>query len=59
MRRPPFKVQAGRSRSGQGMVEYAFILVLVAVVLILALTSLGKHTENTMGNIADAVGNTT
>ena len=41
--------------SGQGMVEYALIIALVAIVVIVALTALGNATENKMQNVADAL----
>ena len=41
---------------GQGMIEYAFILVLVAMVLIVIVTVLGKQTSNMYSNIANGIG---
>lgn len=41
---------------GQGMIEYAFILVLIAIVLIIALEVLGGQTGNMFSNIANSVG---
>lgn len=40
---------------GQGMVEYAFILVLVAVVLIVIVTVIGKQTSNMYSNISNGL----
>ena len=37
--------------SGQGLVEYALILFLIAIVVIVALTTLGKKTNNVFTNI--------
>ena len=37
--------------SGQGMVEYGLILALIAVVVIAALTVLGKKVENVFENV--------
>ena len=37
--------------SGQGLVEYALILFLIAIVVIVALTTLGKKTNNVLNNI--------
>ncbi len=55
-----FKVwQALRSKKGQSLVEYALILALVAIVVIVALTALGDHTSNAMSNVANTIGNTT
>jgi pilus assembly protein Flp/PilA len=42
-------VSAGQS--GQGMVEYAVVLVLVAVVVLLILGVVGKQTNNVFSNI--------
>jgi pilus assembly protein Flp/PilA len=44
---PPLKRQAG-----QGMVEYALILVLIAVVVIVILTVVGKQVNNVFSNIS-------
>jgi len=41
--------------SGQGLVEYALILFLIAIVVIIALTTLGKKTNNVFKNISDAI----
>ena len=41
---------------GQGMVEYALILVLIAVVVIVALTTLGKRVSNLFSNINSGIG---
>ena len=46
-----------RSKKGQSLVEYALILALVSIVVIVALTALGGHTENAMGNVANVLGN--
>lgn len=55
-----FKVwQALRSKKGQSLVEYALILALVAIVVIVALTALGDHTTNAMGNVANTLSNAT
>jgi len=42
-----------RSKKGQSLVEYALILALVAIVVIVALTSLGQHASATMGNVTN------
>ncbi len=42
-----------RARRGQAMVEYALILVLVAVVVIGVLISLGTGIQNTFQTIVD------
>ncbi len=41
---------------GQGMVEYALILVLIAVVVIAVLMVLGGQVKNVFSNIAGAIG---
>ncbi len=46
-----------KSKKGQSLVEYALILALVAIVVIVALTALGGHTENAMQNVANVLGN--
>jgi pilus assembly protein Flp/PilA len=41
---------------GQGMVEYALILVLIAVVVIAILIVLGNQVQNVFCNISGAIG---
>ena len=41
---------------GQGMVEYAFILVLVALVVIVSVMVLGKTTSNLYSNVSSGLG---
>jgi pilus assembly protein Flp/PilA len=45
-----------RSERGQGMVEYALILVLIAVVVIAVLIVLGNQVQNVFCNISGAMG---
>jgi pilus assembly protein Flp/PilA len=45
-----------RSDRGQGMVEYALILVLIAVVVIAVLIILGNQVANVFCNISGAIG---
>jgi pilus assembly protein Flp/PilA len=45
-----------RSERGQGMVEYALILVLIAVVVIVVLIVLGNQVQNVFCNISGALG---
>ena len=45
-----------RSERGQGMVEYALILVLIAVVVIAILIVLGNQVQNVFCNISGAIG---
>jgi pilus assembly protein Flp/PilA len=40
---------------GQGLVEYALILVLVAIAVIALLTLLGTQVQNVFSRIADAL----
>ncbi len=44
------------SSKGQGLVEYALILVLIAVVAIIALTNIGQKTNTTFSKIDSAMG---
>jgi pilus assembly protein Flp/PilA len=44
------------SERGQGMVEYALILVLIAVVVIAVLIVLGNQVQNVFCNISGAMG---
>jgi pilus assembly protein Flp/PilA len=41
--------------SGQGLVEYALILFLIAIVVIIALTTLGKKANNVFTNISNQI----
>jgi pilus assembly protein Flp/PilA len=41
--------------SGQGMVEYALILVLIAIVVIVVLTTVGKRVNNVFSNISNGL----
>jgi pilus assembly protein Flp/PilA len=45
----------GDDESGQGMVEYAFILVLIALVVVVTLIIVGNQTKNLWTNIGSAV----
>jgi pilus assembly protein Flp/PilA len=45
-----------RGEEGQGMVEYALILVLIAVVVIVLLIVLGNQVQNVFCNISGAMG---
>jgi pilus assembly protein Flp/PilA len=44
------------SEEGQGMVEYALILILIAVVVIFILTVVGHQTSNLFSNISSGLG---
>jgi pilus assembly protein Flp/PilA len=41
---------------GQGMVEYALILVLIAVVVIVILTVVGQQVSNVFSNVSGGLG---
>jgi pilus assembly protein Flp/PilA len=45
-----------QSENGQGMVEYALILVLIAVVVIVILIVLGNQVANVFSNISAGMG---
>ena len=52
-----WKIRAFLSREeGQGMVEYALILVLVSIVVILVLTLMGGQIRNTFQDVTNALG---
>lgn len=44
-----------KNEKGQGLVEYALILVLIAIVVILALTTLGQKTNNVFSTVGNAI----
>ena len=48
-------VTAVRSEKGQTLVEYALILVLIALVVIAALTLTGQKVSNTFSNVASTL----
>jgi Flp pilus assembly pilin Flp len=41
---------------GQGFVEYALILTLVSVVVVMVLVTLGQQVQNLMSNVMSALG---
>jgi len=43
-------------QEGQGMVEYSLILVLIAVVVVLILSTVGKKLNNDFSNVSNALG---
>jgi pilus assembly protein Flp/PilA len=43
-------------QSGQGMVEYALILVLVSIVVIVILITMGNQIANVFSNVVAALG---
>ncbi len=44
-----------KSRKGQTLVEYALILVFIAIVIILAATFLGERTSNVYSRVANSL----
>ena len=44
------------SQRGQGMVEYALILVLVSIVVIVILLTMGNQIANVFSNVVAALG---
>jgi pilus assembly protein Flp/PilA len=46
-----------RDDNGQGMVEYALILVLIAIVVIVILSTVGKRVNNVFSNISNGLSN--
>jgi pilus assembly protein Flp/PilA len=49
------QIPRGSRSSGQGMVEYALILVLVAIVVIATLTLLGNNISNVFQNVVSGL----
>jgi len=47
---------AADDEEGQGMVEYALILVLIAVVVILVVSTVGKQVSNVFSNVSKGLG---
>jgi len=45
----------GRQR-GQGMIEYALILVLVSIVAVIILLTMGNQIQNVFSNVVAALG---
>lgn len=43
-------------QAGQGMVEYALILVLIAIAVILILSTVGKQVKNVFSNVSNGLG---
>ena len=50
-----FALQLEQGEEGQGMVEYALILVLIAIVVIVILSVLGKQVNNAFSNISNGL----
>jgi pilus assembly protein Flp/PilA len=49
-------MERARGQSGQGLVEYALILILVAIVVIVVLITMGGQVKNMFSNISTALG---
>jgi pilus assembly protein Flp/PilA len=50
------RMRRGRGQEGQGLVEYALILVLVAIVVVTVLTTLGTRITAAFTNVTKALG---
>lgn len=46
---------AARNQDGQGMVEYALILVLIAIVVIVILRTVGGQVSNVFSNVSSGL----
>jgi pilus assembly protein Flp/PilA len=53
--RRPLDRGLSRREEGQGMVEYALILVLIAVVVILVLATVGTRVKNLFSNVSNGL----
>ena len=49
-------LKSNRKQQGQGMVEYALILVLVSIVVIVILLTMGNQIANVFSNVVAALG---
>ena len=49
-------LNAVRSQEGQGLVEYALILVLVSIVVVVLLLTMGGQLQNVFSNVVTALG---
>jgi pilus assembly protein Flp/PilA len=54
--RRPLAHGLSHREEGQGMVEYALILVLIAVVVVLILTTVGRQVRNVFSNVSSGLG---
>ncbi len=50
-----FRNWLAEEEDGQGMVEYGLIIALVAIAVIVVLTSIGTTLTGTFGTVADAL----
>ena len=49
------RLRRGDDERGQGMVEYALILVLIAMVVIVVVQVVGQQTNNVFSNVANGL----
>jgi pilus assembly protein Flp/PilA len=52
LRTTEFVARQVERQEGQGMVEYALILVLIAIVVVVILSTVGKRVNNVFSNIS-------
>lgn len=55
MKKTRFQMDVTGGESGQGMVEYALILVLVSIVVIVILLTMGGQISNVFSNVVSAL----
>ena len=55
MNNPLARLRLSASQGGQGMVEYALILVLVSIVVIVILITMGSQIGNVFSNVVSAL----
>ena len=53
-----FSLMAAREEKGQGLIEYALIILLVSIVVIVALTALGPQIADVYDQITTTLGGT-
>ena len=56
MARRPLDRGLSRREAGQGMTEYGLILVLIAVVVVLILSTVGKQVNKIFSNVSSSIG---
>jgi pilus assembly protein Flp/PilA len=56
MARRPLDRGLSRREAGQGMTEYGLILVLIAVVVVLILSTVGKQVNKIFSNVSSSMG---
>ena len=52
----PLRSRTRDDERGQGMIEYAFILVLIAVVVVVVLSVMGAQVKNVFSNVSSGLG---